>query len=124
MRLEGCASVLHDHNTVVVHVGLEVRFEHLLVRDEATETEKTAPGVLERKLHPRRQLIDRNGAKINDVPDKVELGDRRGINLNDGPITCKVFVAIVETDGSDKVTCPMIRFLSSFQSLATSLSNF
>ena len=50
----GCASVLHDHNIVVVQVG---RFERLLVQNDATKMKKTAFGVVERRLariHPRR----------------------------------------------------------------------
>ena len=50
----GRASVLHDHNIVVVQVG---RFEHLLVQNDATEMKKTAFGVVERRLariHLRR----------------------------------------------------------------------
>ena len=35
------ASVLHDHNIVVVQVGW---FEYLLVRNDATERKKTVPG--------------------------------------------------------------------------------
>lgn len=53
-------------------------------------------------VHPGCELIDNYEAKVNRVADEVELGDFRGLNLNNGPVVSKTVAAIVESDRGRK----------------------